>query len=414
MKDTHGIDQAQGLGSIDRGRRRLLAGPGAAVATAGFFGVDPMRETRAGAAESGPLDYRRVIPARGYAFHDHGGTLKPLAFRRRAIGPKDVAIEIHFCGICHTDIHTALGHWGEQRMPQVPGHEMTGVVAAVGDSVTKFRVSDRVGVGVMVDSCGHCEDCRSGFEQYCVVDGGVVFTYGASTSEQRDPGGFTQGGYANRIVVKENFVVKVPDGLAMEAAAPMMCAAVTMYSPLRHWRVGKGSRVGIVGLGGLGHLGVQIARAMGAEVTVFTTSANKVEDARRFGAREAIVNYEPARMAALVRHFDFILATPPYRFEMDPLMATLKRDATLCLVGAGKADEPNQLSPFSTPLGRNSFAGSLIGSTAEAQEVLEFCAKHGIRAEIELIKPAAISAAWPKVIDKSVRYRYVIDMRGFG
>lgn len=405
---------------VNAGRRRMLLGPGGAAA-AGVLGMSLVREAladdgrrrRGGDDKGSGVKYRRVIPARGYAFFDDSGKLEPLNFMRRALGDDDVAIEIAFCGVCHSDIHAALGHWGERRIPQVPGQEITGTVAAVGRRVRRFRVGDRVGVGPMVGSCGHCDDCRGGYEQYCAVDGGVVFTYGATTSDQRDPGGFTQGGYANRIVVKDDFVVKLPDALSLEDAAPMMGAATAMYSPLKHWKVGKGSRVGIVGLGGLGHLGVQIARAMGAEVTVFTTSPDKEVDAERFGARRVVVNHDVNQMRDLVRHFDFMLATVPYQFDIDPLLGTLKRDATLCMVGISRQGTPHQLNAFSMVRNRIAFAGSLFGSMAETQETLKFCVKHAIKPQVTLIVPEEINGAWPKVVDKSVRYRYVIDMRGF-
>lgn len=356
--------------------------------------------------------YRQLLPADGYAFTDYSGKLSPLAFHRRALGADDVAIRIEYCGVCHSDIHTGMGHWGkQQRMPQVTGHEIAGIVTAVGDNVTKHRVGDRVGVGCMVDSCGHCAECNEGNEQFCEAPGGTAFTYGTPTSEARDPGGFTQGGYANRIVVKEHFVVKIPDAMPLDIAGPIMCSAVTVYSPLLHWKIGPRSKIGVVGMGGLGHIAVQIATAMGADVTVFTTSPDKVSDAKRFGATQVVVNYDPVQMKELQKHFDFILATVPYRFDLNPLVGTLKRDATLCLVGVGKSDEPNQLAPITTILGRNAFAGSLIGSIKETQEIIDFCARHGIRPQVTLIRPDEISERWHDVIDKKARYRYVIDMK---
>lgn len=398
---------------FDQRRREVIVGSASTMAAASIVGVGTLTAAHAAspAGEVG-INYRQLVPARGYAFFDYSGVLKPFSFKRRAVGPDDVAIEIQYSGICHSDIHTGLGHWGEQQLvPQVTGHEIAGIVTAVGKNVTKHKVGDRVGVGCMVDSCGQCVECNGGNEQYCEGPNGTVFTYGVPTSEARNPSGYTQGGYSNRIVVKEHFVVKVPAAMPLEAAGPVMCSAVTVYSPLVHWKVGKGSKVGVVGLGGLGHIAVQIAKAMGAEVTVFTTSVDKVEDARRFGATEVVVNYDEEKMRHLRKHFDFILATAPYQFDMNPLAATLKRDATLCLVGVGKGTEPNQLAPIATILGRNSFAGSLIGSIKETQDVIDFCALHEIKPQISLVKPEEISARWQDVINKKSRYRYVIDMR---
>lgn len=397
---------------FDQRRRDVIIGSAGTVAAASIVGMGAFGGANAATpGEEVAINYRQLVPARGYAFSDYSGVLKPLAFKHRAVGADDVAVEIKFSGICHSDIHTGLGHWGEQQlMPQVTGHEMAGIVTAVGKNVTKYKVGDRVGVGCMVDSCGHCSECTDGNEQFCDGPGGTIYTYGVPTPEARNPGGFTQGGYSNRIVVKEHFVIKIPDAIPLEVAGPVMCSAVTVYSPLLHWKVGKGSKVGIVGLGGLGHIGVQIAKAMGAEVTVFTTSADKVEDAKRFGASDVVLNYDEAKLSQLHKHFDFILATVPYQFDMNPLVPLLKRDATLCLVGVGKATQPNQLAPIATILGRNSFAGSLIGSIKETQDVIDFCAQHGIKPQVTLVRADEISARWKDVIAKKVRYRYVIDM----
>lgn len=398
---------------IDESRRHLVVG-GASLTVGSILSTSLAQaaNTQRPAASSG-INYRQPIPAQGYAFYDYSGKLSPLDFKRRAVGDFDVAIEIRYCGICHSDIHTGLGHWGRQQlMPQVTGHEIAGVVTAVGHKVTRYKVGDRVGVGCMVNSCSHCAECKDGNEQYCETPGGTVFTYGNPTSETQNPGGFTQGGYSNRIIVEENFVVKIPDAMPLEAAGPIMCSAVTVYSPLRHWKVGQGSRIAVVGMGGLGHIAVQIAKAMRADVTVFTTSPDKVEDAKRFGASEVVVNYAPEQMKKLGKKFDFILATVPYQFDMNPLISTLKRDATLCLVGVGKHEEPNQLAPLTTILGRNSFAGSLIGSIKETQDIIDFCAAKCIQPQITLVLPNEISDRWQDVIAKKARYRYVIDMQG--
>lgn len=295
-------------------------------------------------------------------------------------------------------------------MPQVTGHEIAGVVAAVGKNVSRFKVGDRVGVGCFVDSCGHCAECRSEQEQYCITDGGAVFTYGYPTSEARDPGGFTQGGYSNRIFVKERFVASIPEALPLEVAAPMLCSAVTAYSPLKHWHIGKGSKIGVQGLGGVGHMAVQIATALGAEVVVFTTSADKAEDAKRFGAVDVVVNYDEEKMAQYRRQLDFVFSTVPYQFEIDPILLTLKVGGTMCLIGVGDVSKVNGINPMTTALNRVNFAGSLTGSMKEINEVLNFCAEHKIAAQIQTIKPNQIEQYWNDVIEKKARYRYVIDM----
>lgn len=365
----------------------------------------------ASASGNSSLNYKTLIPAEGYAFSDYSGKLHKINFQRRPVGDDDVAIEIRYCGVCHSDVHTAHGVWGKQQaMPQVTGHEIAGVVAAVGKNVSRFKVGDRVGVGCFVDSCGHCAECRSEQEQYCITDGGAVFTYGYPTSEARDPGGFTQGGYSNRIVVKERFVAPIPEALPLEVAAPMLCSAVTAYSPLKHWHIGKGSKIGVQGLGGVGHMAVQIATALGAEVVVFTTSADKAEDAKRFGAVDVVVNYDEEKMAQYRRQLDFVFSTVPYQFEIDPILLTLKVGGTMCLIGVGDVSKVNGINPMTTALNRVNFAGSLTGSMKEINEVLNFCAEHNIAAQIQTIKPDQIEQYWNDVIEKKARYRYVIDM----
>lgn len=365
----------------------------------------------ASASGNTSLNYKALIPAEGYAFSDYSGKLHKITFQRRPVGDDDVAIEIRYCGVCHSDVHTAHGVWGKQQaMPQVTGHEIAGVVAAVGKNVSRFKVGDRVGVGCFVDSCGHCAECRSEQEQYCITDGGAVFTYGYPTSEARDPGGFTQGGYSNRIVVKERFVASIPEALPLEVAAPMLCSAVTAYSPLKHWHIGKGSKIGVQGLGGVGHMAVQIATALGAEVVVFTTSADKAEDAKRFGAVDVVVNYDEEKMAQYRRQLDFVFSTVPYQFEIDPILFTLKVGGTMCLIGVGDVSKANGINPMTTALNRVNFAGSLTGSMKEINEVLNFCAEHKIAAQIQTIRPNQIEQYWNDVIEKKARYRYVIDM----
>jgi uncharacterized zinc-type alcohol dehydrogenase-like protein len=344
------------------------------------------------------------FPAEGMALYSSHGPLKLMKFQRRALGPKDVAIKLQFCGVCHSDIHHGREDWRKETFPLITGHELAGVVVAVGSSVSKFKVGSRVGVGCMVNSCRHCGPCEAGMEQYC--ENGTVLTYG---SKDRD-GSMTQGGYSTFNVVDEDFVIDVPDVIDLAHAGPLMCAGITVYSPLRRWSVGPGKKVGVVGLGGLGHMATKIAAAMGAEVTVLTTSRNKAEDAKRFGAKTVIVNQDGADLSKHKRSLDFILDTVPYQHDLDRLVPLLKLDATLCLVGVGKVTEPNQLGPFSLLGARNSFASSAIGGVRETQELVGFCALHGIRPEITKIPREKIDDAWTKVVDKQARYRFVIDM----
>ena len=395
------------MNEISPQRRILVQSLAAAGILMSAFGIN----RAASASGNSSLNYKTLIPAEGYAFSDYSGKLHKITFQRRPVGDDDVAIEIRYCGVCHSDVHTAHGVWGKQQaMPQVTGHEIAGVVATVGKNVSRFKVGDRVGVGCFVDSCGHCAECRSEQEQYCITDGGAVFTYGYPTSEARDPGGFTQGGYSNRIVVKERFVASIPEALPLEVAAPMLCSAVTAYSPLKHWHIGKGSKIGVQGLGGVGHMAVQIATALGAEVVVFTTFADKAEDAKRFGAVDVVVNYDEEKMAQYRRQLDFVFSTVPYQFEIDPILLTLKVGGTMCLIGVGDVSKVNGINPMTTALNRVNFAGSLTGSMKEINEVLNFCAEHKIAAQIQTIKPNQIEQYWNDVIEKKARYRYVIDM----
>ena len=395
------------MNEISPQRRILVQSLAAAGILMSAFGIN----RAASASGNSSLNYKTLIPAEGYAFSDYSGKLHKITFQRRPVGDDDVAIEIRYCGVCHSDVHTAHGVWGKQQaMPQVTGHEIAGVVAAVGKNVSRFKVGDRVGVGCFVDSCGHCAECRSEQEQYCITDGGAVFTYGYPTSEARDPGGFTQGGYSNRIVVKERFVASIPEALPLEVAAPMLCSAVTAYSPLKHWHIGKGSKIGVQGLGGVGHMAVQIATALGAEVVIFTTSADKAEDANRFGAVDVVVNYDEEKMAQYRCQLDFVFSTVPYQFEIDPILLTLKVGGTMCLIGVGDVSKVNGINPMTTALNRVNFAGSLTGSMKEINEVLNFCAEHKIAAQIQTIKPDQIEQYWNDVIEKKARYRYVIDM----
>ena len=346
------------------------------------------------------------LPTKGLAVYKPNGTVDPIEFNRRPLGPTDIALKIHFCGICHTDVHVAKGHFGAMApLPIVPGHEFTGIVIATGSSVSRFKVGDRIAVGTQQDSCGHCIDCSSGLEQYCEKG---IFTYGSKDHD----GTITKGGYADYYVVKEHFAYKIPDEIDLAHAAPLMCAGATVYSPLRHWGVGPGSKVGIVGLGGLGHLAVQMAKAMGAEVTVFTTSPEKIKDAKKFGATHVLINEDKTDFSKFSRYLDLILDTAPERFNFDRLIPTLKRDATWVRVGSGNLSEKNELNQVSLIWKRNSFAGSSTGGPRESQETLNFCAQNKIVPQIEIIpmNKQKIEAAFNSVTDKKVRYRYVIDM----
>jgi len=347
---------------------------------------------------------RGPYPTEGMAGYSEIGPLKPLKFQRRALGPKDVAIKIHYCGVCHSDIHTIHGDWGTVQYPLIVGHELAGEVVAVGSSVSKFNVGARVGVGTMVDSCRHCPECIRGAENYC--ENGNTQTYG---SKDRD-GSITQGGYSTFVVVDKDFVLSIPASIDLADAGPLLCAGITTYSPLRHWSVAPGKKVAIAGLGGLGHLAVQFATKMGADVTVITTSPEKEEDARRFGAKGVLINKDGADWSKYKRSFDFILDTIPYRHDLDRFLPILKRDATICRVGVGKLTTPNQYGQMTTVLDRTALAGSNTGGIRETQDMLDFCALQDIRPQITRIPMSGINDAWSKVVAKQARYRFVMDM----
>lgn len=330
--------------------------------------------------------------------------VEPMDIERRAPGPHDVAIAIAYCGICHSDLHQVRSEWGGTLYPCVPGHEIVGHVTAVGDHVTKFKVGDTVGVGCLVDSCQHCASCDEGLEQYC--ENGFVGTYNGPTA---DAPGHTLGGYSQHIVVNDKFVLKVShaeDQLA--AVAPLLCAGITTWSPLRHWKVGPGQKVGIVGIGGLGHMGVKLAHALGAHVVAFTTSESKRQDALDLGADEVIVSRNVEEMQAHARSFDFILNTVAASHDLDAFTTLLKRDGTMCVVGVPEHAHP---SPNVGVLifGRRAIAGSLIGGIAETQEMLDFCAENGIVADIEMVSAQQIEDAYDRMQKSDVKYRFVID-----
>jgi uncharacterized zinc-type alcohol dehydrogenase-like protein len=320
---------------------------------------------------------------------------------RRDVGAHDVLIDIKYAGICHSDIHTVRGEWGPQQFPLAPGHEIVGIVSEVGPEVTKHKVGDRVGVGCMVNSCGECANCQAGQEQYCL--NGPTFTYG---SVDRD-GSITQGGYTTSVVVTENFVVNVPDGLDLDVAAPLLCAGITTYSPLRHWGAGPGKKVAIVGMGGLGHMGVKIAHALGAEVTVLSRTLSKKDDGIALGADHYYATKDPETFTALAGQFDLILNTVSAPIDVDAYLNLLALDGALVNVGA--PPEALSLHAFTLIGARRSFAGSNIGGIRETQEMLNFCAEHNLGSEIELISADQINEAYERVLASDVRYRFVID-----
>jgi len=384
--------------SNDNSRRDFLrqsAVIGAGAVLAAPTNLFAQKSARVG---SGPY------PTEGMAGYSETGPLKPLKFQRRALGPKDVAIKIHYCGVCHSDIHTIHGDWGTVQYPLIVGHELAGEVVAVGSSVSKFNVGARVGVGTMVDSCRHCPECIRGAENYC--ENGNTQTYG---SKDRD-GSITQGGYSTFVVVDEDFVLSIPASIDLAEAGPLLCAGITTYSPLRHWSVAPGKKVAIAGLGGLGHLAVQFANKMGADVTVITTSPEKEEDARRFGAKGVLINKDGADWSKYKRSFDFILDTIPYQHDLDRFLPILKRDAMICRVGVGKLTTPNQYGQMTTVLNRTALAGSNTGGIRETQDMLDFCALQDIRPQITRIPMSGINDAWSKVVAKQARYRFIMDM----
>ena len=344
------------------------------------------------------------MTTKAYGAHAADKPVEALAIERRAPGPTDVEVDIAYCGVCHSDLHTVRSEWPGTLYPCVPGHEIVGHVSAVGSDVGGFKVGDTVGIGCLVNSCQQCPACSDGLEQYC--EKGMVLTYNGPTP---DAPGHTLGGYSQRIVVDEKFVLHVrhpADQLA--AVAPLLCAGITTYSPLRHWKAGPGKKVGIVGIGGLGHMGLKIAHAMGAHVVAFTTSESKREEALKLGADEVVISKDPAQMNAHAGSFDFILNTVAAPHVLDTFIALLKRDGTLCLVGAPASPHPSP-NVMGLIFGRKSLAGSLIGGIAETQEMLDFCAEHGIVAEIEMIAAQDIEPSYERMLKSDVKYRFVID-----
>ena len=345
------------------------------------------------------------IASKGYAARDNSGHLSPWTFERRAVGDNDILIEIKFCGICHSDIHQLRGDWGEQQYPQVPGHEIAGVVTAVGKNVTKFKVGDHAGVGCMVDSCGTCESCKHGEEQHC-DNGATLFTYGYP--EKSSPTSITQGGYANNIVVKEHFAIEIPKSIRLQDAAPLLCAGITTYSPLVKASIKKGDKVGVAGIGGLGHMAIKLAKAKGAEVYAFTTSANKVKDILAFGAKETIVVDTIDKLKPYYKTLDYMISTIPVNYNVGAYASLVKPYGTYTQVGM-PAKGVITINTFAFNNNRVNFRTSLIGGIPQTQEIIDYCAENKIYPKIEIIKGEEINEAWTKVLNKEARYRYVID-----
>lgn len=347
---------------------------------------------------SQPVCYSTKAFATGSASAPLGAT----TIERRNPTASDVQIKILYCGVCHSDLHFVRNEWGFTQYPAVPGHEIVGRVTTVGNDVKKFKVGDTVGVGCLVDSCRTCPECRNGLEQFC---NDMVMTYGGMEKQLNRP---TLGGYAQSIVVTEDFVLRIPTNLNLAAVAPLLCAGITTYSPMRHWKVGPGQKVGIVGLGGLGHIGVKFARAFGAHVVLFTTSPGKTEDAKRLGAHEVVVSKDEAQMQAQAGSFDFILDAVSATHDINAYLNLLKHDGNLVLVGA--PEKPLPVAAFPLIFRRRSFSGSLIGGLPETQEMLDFCATHNITSEIEMIRMDQINDAYERMLKSDVKYRFVIDM----
>lgn len=344
-----------------------------------------------------------MIHAKGYAAPSAKAPLTPYSFERRDPKEHDVVIDIKYCGICHSDIHMTRNEWGVENFPMVPGHEIAGTVRAVGSKVKKYKVGDPVGVGCLVDSCRTCTHCKQNLEQYCLE--GNTQTYGAL---ERDGKGYTQGGYSNTIVVNEDYVLRIPTSLPLDKAAPLLCAGITLYSPLTHWKAGPGKKVAIMGLGGLGHMGVKIACALGAKVTVISRSDKKKEDAQKMGAHHYIATEDSGVFEKYAGTFDLIINTISSDINMSDYLGLLKLDGTLVAVGA--PEKSMSIHPFPLIVMRRSYAGSLIGSIQETQEMLDFCAKHKLTPDIEIISPKDVNMAYERVVKGDVRYRFVLDM----
>ncbi len=344
-----------------------------------------------------------MASTKSYAAQNATAALAPWTIDRRDPKPHDVQIEILYCGVCHSDLHTARNEWGGTMYPCVPGHEIVGRVTAVGDHVKKYKVGDIAGVGCLVDSCRECDNCKNDLEQFC--SNGMVGTY---NGQEKDGSGYTLGGYSKSITVHEDFVLHIADNLPLEAVAPLLCAGITTYSPLRHWKIGKGHKVGVLGLGGLGHMGVKLAVAMGAEVTMLSHSASKETDAKRLGAHQFVLTSDAAQIKKVTGYFDFILDTVSADHDYNFYLGLLKTNGVMVCVGAPPS--PAQVPAFNLIFGRKSIAGSLIGGIAETQEMLDYCAKNNIVSDVEVIAIKDINEAYERMLKGDVRYRFVIDM----
>ncbi len=342
---------------------------------------------------------------KAYGAESKTADLAEINIERRTVTPKDIEIEILYCGVCHSDLHTARNDWGGSMYPVVPGHEIVGRITNIGSEVSKFKIGDLAAVGCMVDSCGHCDSCKHDLEQYC--ENGFTGTY---NGQDKHLGGHTFGGYSQKVVVDEGFVLSVPENLDLAAVAPLLCAGITTWSPLRHWNVGANSKVAVVGLGGLGHMAIKLAKGLGAEVTLFSRTPGKTEDAKKLGADHVIISTDDSQMKSVTSKFDLIIDTVPYDHDINPYVATLGINGTHVLVGfIGKMEE----ALFTPPMimGRKSVAGSVIGGIAETQEMLDFCGKNNIVSDIELIKMQDINQAYERMLKSDVKYRFVIDMQ---
>jgi len=346
---------------------------------------------------------RIMIPVKGYAARSATSALAPFAFERRELRPKDVLIDILYCGICHSDLHLVRNEWGRSIYPMVPGHEIVGRVIENGNHARRFKKGDVAAVGCFVDSCRKSSNCKDGLQQYCT--GGLVLTY---NGYEKDGKTITRGGYSTRIVVDEDYVLKVPPKLPLEKVAPLLCAGITTYSPLRYWKIGKGHKVAVLGLGGLGHMAVKFASAFGARVTVLSGSPNKQRDAKRMGASDFVLTRDADKMQQLTNHFDFIIDTVSAGHDLDFYLSLLRTNGVMICVGLPSGEE--QLSPFNLVLGRRSIAGSLIGGLPETQEMLNYCGRHNITADVQVIPIQQVNRAYKRILKSDVRYRFVIDL----
>lgn len=344
-----------------------------------------------------------MTTAKGYAAHNATEALSPYDFSRRVVGAKDIKIEILYCGVCHSDIHQVRNEWGGTNYPIVPGHEIVGRILEVGTEVHNFKVNEFAGVGCLVDSCRECDNCKKGLEQFC--RNGFTGTYNGADKKS---GGFTYGGYSNQIVVDQDFVLHISDKLPLEKVAPLLCAGITTYSPLRHWKVGKGHKVAVVGLGGLGHMAIKLAASFGAEVTMLSTSPSKQKDAAQLGAHHFALTSDPEQIQALTGKFDFIIDTVSAAHDYNTYLQMLNTDGVMVCVGAPPT--PSQIVAFNLIGGRKSLAGSLIGGIAETQEMLDYCSEHNITSDVEVIAISEINTAYERMLKGDVRYRFVIDM----